>query len=187
MYQDHQGLPRRFYKEQCKGEKKGPTKEALGKQHRWMDRAEVLPRRKRSWEQNKMEGEGCNVRGAPTVIDYGIGAGEQIHNNSLARGRVPCRGWWRGRRWWWICLPVRYCKFSSQLNGWLRHAFHNLVTEFTLPFLDISWIYTLPGNRGNLWIKRKSPFIPRWTAERENLWSSSECIYVLFLVSILVT
>ena len=22
-----------------------------------------------------MEGEGCNVRGAPTVIDYGIGAG----------------------------------------------------------------------------------------------------------------
>ena len=25
--------------------------------------------------ENKMEGEGCNVRGAPTVIDYGIGAG----------------------------------------------------------------------------------------------------------------
>ena len=45
-----------------------------------------------------MKGEGCNVRGAPTVIDYGIGAGEQIHNNSLARGRVPCRGWCRGRR-----------------------------------------------------------------------------------------
>ena len=29
-------------------------------------------RRKRSWKQNKMEGEGCNARGAPTVIDYGI-------------------------------------------------------------------------------------------------------------------
>ena len=37
-----------------------------------------------------MEGEGCNVCGAPTVSDYGIGAGAQIHNNSLARGRVPC-------------------------------------------------------------------------------------------------
>ena len=33
-----------------------------------------------------------------TVIAYGIGAGEQIHNNSLSRGRVPCRGWCRGRR-----------------------------------------------------------------------------------------
>ena len=32
MYQDQQGLPRKFYKEQCKlrREKKGPTKEALG-------------------------------------------------------------------------------------------------------------------------------------------------------------
>ena len=55
-------------------EKKGPTKEALGEQHRWMDRVKVLRRRKRSWKQNKMEGEGCNVQGAPTVIDYGIGA-----------------------------------------------------------------------------------------------------------------
>ena len=24
--------------------------------------------------ENKMEGEGCNVRGGPTVIDYEIGA-----------------------------------------------------------------------------------------------------------------
>ena len=39
-----------------------------------MDRAEVLPCRKRSWKQNKMEGESCNVCGAPTGIDYGMGA-----------------------------------------------------------------------------------------------------------------
>ena len=39
-----------------------------------MGRDEVLRRRKRSWKQNKMEGEeDCNARGAPTVIDYGIG------------------------------------------------------------------------------------------------------------------
>ena len=32
VFQDQQGLPRKFYKEQCKlrREKKGPTKEALG-------------------------------------------------------------------------------------------------------------------------------------------------------------
>ena len=36
-----------------------------------MDRVEVLPHCKRSWEQNKMEGEGCNVCGTPTVIYYG--------------------------------------------------------------------------------------------------------------------
>ena len=62
-----------FTRNSARREKKRPTKEALGKQHRWMDRVEVLPRRKRSWKQNKMEGEGCNVCGAPTVIDYGIG------------------------------------------------------------------------------------------------------------------
>ena len=63
-------------------EKKGPTKEALGEQHRWMDRVKVLRRRKRSWKQNKMEGEGCNVQGAPTVIDYGIGAGSAVQTVS---------------------------------------------------------------------------------------------------------
>ena len=40
-----------------------------------MDRVEVLQCCKRSWKQNQMEGEGCYVCGAPTVIDYGIGAG----------------------------------------------------------------------------------------------------------------
>ena len=37
--------------------------------------------------ENKMEGEGCNVRGAPTVIDYGIGAGAGLlvrdHHSSI--------------------------------------------------------------------------------------------------------
>ena len=75
MYQDHQGLQNDFTRNSAKREKKGPTKEALGEQYCWMDRVEVLRRRKRSWKQNKMEGEGCNVRGAPTVIDCGIGAG----------------------------------------------------------------------------------------------------------------
>ena len=35
--------------------------------------------------ENKMEGEGCNVRGGPTVIDYEIGAcagaGAVIHKS----------------------------------------------------------------------------------------------------------
>ena len=60
----------------------GPTKEALGKQHRWMDMVEVFPHCKRSWRQNKMEGEGCNVCGAPMVIDYGIGVGAWVLNAS---------------------------------------------------------------------------------------------------------
>ena len=29
-----------------------------------------------------MEGEGCNVQGAPTVIDYGIGAGSAVQTVS---------------------------------------------------------------------------------------------------------
>ena len=62
------------HQDSARREKKGPTKEALGEQHRWMDRVEVLRCRKRSWQQNKMEGEGCNVCGAPTVIDYRISA-----------------------------------------------------------------------------------------------------------------
>ena len=49
-----------FTRSSARREKKGPTNEALGKQHRRMDRVEVLPCRKRSWKQNKMEGEGCN-------------------------------------------------------------------------------------------------------------------------------
>ena len=64
-----------FTRNSARREKKRPTKEAFGEQHRWMDRVEVLRRRKRSWKQNKMGGEGCNVHGAPTVIDYGISAG----------------------------------------------------------------------------------------------------------------
>ena len=78
------GLAKTILQGTVQGErsKKGPTKEALGKQRRWMDRVEVLPRRKRSWRQNKMQGEGCNVCGAPTVIDYGIGAGAWVLNAS---------------------------------------------------------------------------------------------------------
>ena len=42
-----------------------------------------------------MEGEGCNVRGAPTVIDYGIDAGAgagQIGRDVIGRLSVktPC-------------------------------------------------------------------------------------------------
>jgi len=68
MYQDHHACQDNFTRNGARREKKGPTKEAL-------DRVEVLQRRKRSWKQNQMEGEGCCARGAPTVIDYGIGAG----------------------------------------------------------------------------------------------------------------
>ena len=50
-------------------------KRSVGRTISLKDRVEVLRRRKRCWKQNKMEGEGCKVRGAPTVIDYGIGAG----------------------------------------------------------------------------------------------------------------
>ena len=71
-----------FTRNSARREKKGPTKEVLGKQHRWMDRVEVLLRRKISWRQNKMEGEGCNICGAPMVIDYGIGVGAWVLNAS---------------------------------------------------------------------------------------------------------
>ena len=84
MYQDHQGLPRRFYKEQCKE----------GDQRRG--------RQKKRWENNVGEWIGlkfchaireaedkikwrervANVCGAPTVIDYGIGAGAWVLNAS---------------------------------------------------------------------------------------------------------
>ena len=45
MYQDHQGLPRRFYKEQCKEGEEGADKRSVGKTTSL--NGQVLPRRKR--------------------------------------------------------------------------------------------------------------------------------------------